>query len=84
MTWGKTYWPIFLTIAFLAFIIPEILALVKIGPVDNTLSNWVWSELKITSNEKMNKWSALDFLIFGQWMTLMTWLTWHFFFRKFT
>lgn len=86
MTWGRTYWPIFLAATFLLFIVPESMALMGINGtnVDNTLSNWVWTRLHIQSNEKMNQWSALDFLLFGQWLTLVIWLTWHFFFRKFT
>jgi hypothetical protein len=86
MSWGKLYWPSFLTVAFALFIIPECMALMGMNGtgVDNTLSNWIWTKLRIHSNEQMNQWSALDFLLFCQWLTLIVWLTWHFFFRKFT
>lgn len=82
-TWGNTYWPIFLGVSFLAFLGPEIYSLVSVGGA-NTLSQWVWTQLKITSNERMVQWSALDFLMFGQWITAVVWLTYHFFFHRFT
>jgi hypothetical protein len=82
-TWGATYWPIFLGVVFCAFLGPEIYALAT-GGAPNTLSEWVWLRLNVQSNEKMNQWSALDFLMFGQWCVVVAWLTFHFFFHRFT
>jgi hypothetical protein len=64
---------------FLAF---EIFALVT-NPA-NTLSAWVWESLGIHRNESIGAWTALDFLVFGIWLTLLVWLTFHFFFGRFT
>lgn len=83
MTWGRIYWPIFLVTMLVAFLVAEIYALVT-GGAANTLSNWVWVKLNVTSHEKISQWSALDYLMFGEWLTLVSWLTWHFFFRDFT
>lgn len=82
-TWGGVYWPIFLSVALCAFLGPEIYALVT-GGAPNTLSEWVWIRLNVQRNEKVTQWSALDFLMFGQWCTLVVWLTFHFFFHRFT
>ena len=81
-TWGNWYWPAFLVAQTMLFLGPEIYAL--IDNWRNTLSNWVWTSLNITKNESMSQWSATDFLLFGVWIVVVTWLTFHFFLRKFT
>jgi hypothetical protein len=81
-TWGNVYWPLFLGLSLCAFLAPEIYALVSSG-APNTLSQWVWIRLNVTSNERLTQWSALDFLVFCQWMVLWIWLTYHFFFHRF-
>lgn len=80
--WGNWYWPGFLVAQAMLFLGPEIYALVDNWR--NTLSNWVWTQLNITKNESMSQWSATDFLLFGVWIVVVTWLTFHFFLRKFT
>lgn len=82
-TWGHWYWPVWLCVMLSAFLAPEIYALVSSG-APNTLSQWVWVRLNVQSNEKVNQWSALDFLMFGEWCVLVLWLTFHFFFHRFT
>jgi hypothetical protein len=82
ITWGDWYWPGWLIALVLIFLPAEIYGLATGG--QNTLSNWVWQHLKIATNERVINWSAADFLIFGCWLVLITWLTAHFFFRKFT
>jgi hypothetical protein len=82
MTWSIWYWPVFLGGILLAFLPAEIYGLATGG--QNSLSNWVWQHLKIATNESIGNWSALDYLIFGLWVVLITWLTAHFFFRRFT
>jgi hypothetical protein len=78
--WGKLYWPIWLGVVTLTFLGPEIYAL--IANVDNTLSDWVWRSLNVSRNQQ--DWTAAHFLVFGVWLVLVIWLTFHFFFRRFT
>lgn len=80
--WGAIYWPVWLITAVVTFLVPEIYALVSGHPA-NTLSDWVWRTLKIAKNQHIGAWTAADFLVFGCWLTLVTWLTFHFFFRRF-
>jgi hypothetical protein len=82
ITWGRVYWPLWLGITFAAFLAAEITGLAQGG--QNTLSNFIWQYLKIAKNEAVWQWSAADFLIFGGWLVVVTWLTFHFFFRTFT
>lgn len=82
-TWGAWYWPVWLGVAVAAFLGPEIAALVS-GRSANTLSAWVWRTLQITRDEAITSWGAADFLTFGVWLVLIIWLTFHFFFGRFT
>lgn len=82
-SWGAWYWAAWLTTAVAAFLGPEIYALCS-GRPSNTLSAWVWRALQVTRNETITAWSATDFLVFGCWATLVIWLTFHFFFGRFT
>ena len=81
-TWGNVYWPIFLIAATAGFLSAEIFGLVTTG-ASNTLSNWIWVHLNIMKGEKISQWSALDFLLFCEWMVTWIWLTFHFFFHRF-
>jgi H+/Cl- antiporter ClcA len=83
MTWGRIWWPIYLLVSLAVFLGPEIFALVTNWR--NTLSNWVWSSLKVSSG-RFDIWheSAPWYLTLGCWIVLITWLTFHFFFRRFT
>jgi len=45
MTWGKFYWPYWLIVASLMFLVPEIITLFTNSK--NTLSDWSWTELNI-------------------------------------
>lgn len=78
MTWGSWYWPGLLFGWFVLFLPAEIFALVN--GWQNTLSNWVWTELGVTAHHGIFTWSALDYLVFGAWIVTATWLTGHFFF----
>lgn len=82
VSWGRWYWPVFLGVVFLFFIVPEVYALVK--GQRNTLSDFVWIRLKIVRGERFSDWSALDLFVFVQWIGLVIWLTWHFFWHRFT
>lgn len=45
MTWGRYWWPIYLTVASIAFLVPEIIALVT--DAANTLSYYARVELNL-------------------------------------
>lgn len=84
MTWARWYWPLWIVLMFgVTFLIPEIWALTheKDGD-DNTLSNWVWMNLDVPKAQQL-PWTAAHYLVFGMWLTLVSWLTFHFFFRRF-
>jgi hypothetical protein len=81
MTWGKWYWVVWQLAMVVSLGIPEIYALAT--NTDNTYSNWIWSELQVTQDQQL-PWTAAHYLVFGAWLTVVSWLTWHFFFRRFT
>lgn len=81
-TWGNTVWPTWLSVFIGLFLAAELYAL-KTNSA-NTLSAWVWRILQISRNEPISAWGAGDFLTFGVWVVLFTWLTFHFFFGRFT
>lgn len=80
---AAVYWPSWLGLLTGTFLLREVWALAS-GHYWDTLSDWTWRILKITANEPVMKWNGTDYLVFGAWVTLVTWLTWHLFFRKFT
>lgn len=81
-TWGPRYWTIWLLVMASGFLAAELYALAS-GQGPNTLSAYVWRALKITNHQPIGGWSATDFLVFGLWMVLLIWLTFHFFFGLF-
>jgi hypothetical protein len=80
---AAVYWPLWLGLLTGTFLIREIWALAS-GHSQDTLSDWVWRVLKITRHEHVTSWNSTDYLVCGCWIVLMSWLTWHFFFRRFT
>ena len=78
-----TYWVTWLSLFTGTFLLREIWAL-SAGRPQDTLSEWVWNLLKITTDEPVGNWSATDYLVCGCWLVLVTWLTFHFFGRRFT
>ena len=83
MTWGKQYWPVFLIAVSLAFLVPEILALAT--NVKNTLSDYAWYELDITTpQEHFSAHTAAWFLSLGMWLVIAIWLTYHIWFEALT
>jgi hypothetical protein len=80
-TWGPWYWGVSLCWIFALIMGPEVYALFT-NP-RNTLSDTIWTWLSVTT-EQQNPWTAAHFLVFGGWLVLVTWLTFHFFFRRFT
>ena len=61
----------------------EVFALAT-GHPENTLSNWVWTHLKIRLGETITQWSAGDLLTFSVYVSVFVlWLPWHFWLGKF-
>jgi hypothetical protein len=65
-TWGQTYWPIYLTVAFVLFGVPELIALAS--NVYNTLSWYAWNglNLSVSVNQGMDT--------VAWWTSLIMWL----------
>jgi hypothetical protein len=83
MTWGRVYWPVFLIVTSLAFIIPELIALAV--NAKNTLSDYAWYELNVTvPKESFSAHTAAWFLSFGMWLVIAIWLSYHIWFERFT
>jgi hypothetical protein len=85
-TWGKVYWPIWLTAVLVTLFIAEIPALLtrRNQHVDNTLTEWVRTTLHIMNGERIIQWNATDLLVFCAYISIfVVWLPLHFWFRKF-
>jgi archaellum biogenesis protein FlaJ (TadC family) len=83
ITWGRPYWTWFLIVTSLAFIIPEVFALIT--NAKNTLSDYAWYELNVkTPQEQFSAHSAAWFLSMGMWIVIAVWLTYHIWFERFT
>ena len=83
MTWGKTYWPVWLVCVLITFLGPEIYALIT--NKSNTLTDWVRYALHIAPKETIGQWSAADLLLFCAYATVfIVWLPFHFWFDKFS
>jgi hypothetical protein len=63
ITWGKYYWPYFLTLVSMLFLIPELIAVVTNHA--NTLSEYSWDELHV---------SGLAIHDIAWYLSLSTWL----------
>lgn len=80
---AQTYWFVFLTVLLVAFLGYEVLSLVT-GHPENTLSNWVWTHLKIHAGESITQWSAGDLLTFTTYISVFVlWLPFHFWLFRF-
>ena len=83
MTWGRQYWPVFLIVTSLAFLIPEVIALVT--NAKNTLSDYAWYELNVkTPTEHFSAHTAAWFLSLGMFLVIAIWLVFHIWFETFT
>lgn len=80
-TWGAWYWTTVLAAGLAAVLPAEFIALFTNSA--NTLSAWVWRILHVVPNQDWLKWSAEDYLVFGCWCIMVSWLTAHFFFGRF-
>lgn len=77
------YWTIWLIVTLGTFLGYEILML-AVGKPQNTLSNYVWTHLRIHMGESITQWSAGDLLTFVAYVGVFVfWLPWHFWFGDF-
>jgi len=82
MTWGRTYWAVYLIVAALAFLGPEIYALCT--NFKNTLSDYARYELNVTTPaQAFNTHTAAWLLTLGAWLVVTFWLTFHIWFERF-
>ena len=75
-TWGAWYWPAFLAAFALLLLVPEVYALIT--NAGNTLSDWVWRALHVSTPSPIWDWDAARLLSFGVWCVLVFWLSEHF------
>lgn len=66
MTWGKYYWPYFLILSSVLFLIPEIIGLIT--NASNTLSEYCWRELNVHSGLHLDQHGI------AWWLSLVAWL----------
>lgn len=64
-TWGNYYWPFFLVVVSLLFIVPELIALFTNAA--NTLSDYSWRELTVHNGLHINQHTA------AWWLSLIAW-----------
>jgi hypothetical protein len=82
-TLADRLWLAWFIISFLAFIIPETIALVTKHP-EFTLSASVWRLEQYDPTKGLRQWNAFHLLFAGELLLLDVWLFAHFIFRKFT
>ncbi len=80
-TWGPSYWPWFLIVVTLAFLGPEIAALLTNSA--NTLSDYAWGHLSVQQGQRFSQHDAAWLLTLGVWLTTAFWLTAHIWFYRF-
>lgn len=80
---AAVYWPAWLAVVLVSFLLREVWALASGRPQD-TLSDWVWRQLHIVSHQTIGQWSAADLLLFCAYVSVfVVWLPAHFFLRRF-
>lgn len=66
ITWGLVYWPKYLIVGSLFFILPELFALIT--NVNNTLSDYCWKELNVSLAYGTGQHTI------AWWLSLVAWL----------
>lgn len=77
--WGYTYWPIGLIAAAVAFLVPELYALLT--NAGNTLSDYCWHELGISAAKGHGIHTAAWWLSLAAWLLFTVVITGHIWFR---
>lgn len=81
VTWGNNYWPYALIACSLIILGPEIYALVTNHA--NTLSDYVWRELRVSFKPGRTVHTAAWFLTQGTFLVLNSWLLFHLWYGKY-
>ncbi len=82
MIWGKLYWPYWMALTGLTFIVPELVAVFT--NVANTLSDYARSELHVGigfSNHGIH--TVAWWISLVVWLTFVVWITGHIWWAKF-
>lgn len=88
ITWGNWYWPNVLIALSAAIVlgigVPEIIALLTQTSThtDNTLSNYSWQELHVTT--QLTRHTIAWYVSFFTWLTSIIVLTLHIWFHQFS
>ena len=77
MTWGKYYWPFYLILLSLLFLVPELIALFT--NYMNTLSQYTWAELNV--NPHISAHTIAWYLSLSGWVLFVIVITLHIWFR---
>lgn len=77
-TWGPHYWPWYLIGAAIAFLAPEIVALLT--NTKNTLTDYSRDSLHVIPGEAFTQHTAAWILTLGVWLLVVGWLTGHIWF----
>jgi hypothetical protein len=77
ITWGRYYWPFFLILGSLLFLVPEIIALVT--NFRNTLSQYSWNELHVNPGIAVH--TLAWYLSLGGWILFVIVISAHIWFR---
>lgn len=88
ITWGRWYWPLWIISTciwvVLTFGVPELIALLTqvSTHTDNTLSNYSWQELHVTT--QLTKHTVAWYVSFFTWLTIIGTLTLHIWYHQFS
>lgn len=78
-TWGDIYWPIFLSIVSVLFLVPETIALITNHA--NDLSEYCWRQLSVTKAFVIGPHTFAWYSSFVAWILAVILLTFHIWFR---
>lgn len=78
ITWGRVYWPYFLLVVSLTFLIPELIAFFTNKA--NTLSEYSWDELHVGA---LQVHTISWYLSLGTWVLFVVLITLHIWWRTF-
>ncbi len=74
-SWGLYYWPFFLILGSLLFLIPELIALFT--NATNTLSGYTWRELNVHGGMHLNQHTVAWWLSLAAWLVFVVVITIH-------
>lgn len=77
ITWGRYYWPFFIVLTSVLFLVPELIALFT--NYMNTLSEYSWAELHVNPHVSMH--TLAWYLSLGGWIMFVIVITLHIWFR---